>query len=123
MNRELSYDFFEPGDFTALICVDNPKLQGQVFEGLTILNYKVHMGLFVEDIALKLRSNTYNVMIVYEKFGGHPLSSNPILEECFRIPSQERRKQFMPLLNRGLVRHKESYRSFNECLKMIGALR
>ena len=154
MSRESTYDFFEHGDLTALICVDDPKLQEMVFEELSALNYKLQIGLFTEDIALKLRSHTYKIVIIYENFAKQTLQSNPILAECAHIPSLERRKQFilligptlttndslqafkysvdmvcndsdiqnlMPILNRSLIRHKESYRSFNECMKMIGA--
>jgi len=156
MNQESTYDFFELGDLTALICVDDPKLQELVFEELSALNYKLQIGLFTEDISLKLRAHTYNIVIIYENFAKQTLQSNPILEECAHIPSMERRKQFillvgpslttndnlqafkfsvdmvcnsadiqnmMPILNRGLIRHEESYRSFNECMKMIGAVR
>jgi len=154
MKPDSPYDFFEPGDRTALICVDDSNLRELLFEELATLNYKLHTGLFVEDIVLKLSSQTYNIVLIYEKFGGHPLQTNPILEKCAHLPSHDRRKQFilligpslntndpvqsfqfsvdmvcndadlpnlLPLLNRGLLRHEEKYRAFNQCMKMIGA--
>ena len=154
MSAENTYDLFEPGDLTALICIDNPKIQELAVEELSMLNYKLHIGLFPEDIALKLNTHTYNVVLVYENFAGSSIKTNPILTCCIQTPSTERRKQFIlligpgmltndnmqafkfsvdmvcnesdlnnliTLLNRGLLKHDEAYKSFNECMKMIGA--
>ena len=154
MKTDSTYDSFEPGDRTALICVDDSDLRQLLFEELALLNYKLHTGLFAEDIALKLSSQTYNIILINENFAGHTLQSNPILEECAHLTSHDRRKQFilligpslntndnvqafkfsvdmvcndsdlpnlLPLLNRGLLRHEEKYRAFNDCMKMIGA--
>jgi hypothetical protein len=153
MKPDTSYEIFEPGDLTALVCIDDPKLQEMVVEELSMLNYKLHIGLFPEDISLKLKTHTYSVVLVYENFGGSNVKTNPILAECVQIPSRERRKQFICLLgpgmitndhmqafkfsvdmvcnesdiqnlimvlNRGLSKHEEFYRAFNECMKMIG---
>ena len=154
MSTDSSYDSFEPGDLTALVCIDAPKTQEVVVEELSMLNYKLHIGLFSEDISLKLKTHTYNVVVIYENFGGSSVKSNPVVAECVLIPSMERRKQFIlmigpgmitndnmqafkfsvdmvcndgdsnnliPLLNRGLLKHEEMYRSFNECMRMLGA--
>ena len=43
-------DLFEPGDKTALVCVDVPEVQRIAVENLSELEYKIHTGLFVEDI-------------------------------------------------------------------------
>jgi hypothetical protein len=154
MNTSTALDLFEPGDLTALICVDDPKLQELIVEELSVLNYKLQIGLFLEDIALKLKTHAYNVVLIHENFGACNIKSNPILNECNQIPSMERRKQFIlligpnmitsdnmqafkysvdmvcnesdmenliPILNRGLSKHDETYMSFNDCMKMIGA--
>ena len=45
------------------------------------MTYKVHLGLFEEDVLLKLKTYSYNVVIVYENFKGSTVQSNPILRD------------------------------------------
>lgn len=118
MSSETSYDFFEPGDLTALICIDEPKLQEIVVEELSVLNYKLHIGLFAEDIALKLRTHTYNVVLIYENFGGNTLKSNPVLDECNHIPSTERRRQFILLIGPSLITN-DNIQAFKFSVDMV----
>ena len=118
MNSEASYDFFEPGDLTALICIDEPKLQELVVEELSVLNYKLHIGLFAEDIALKLRTHTYNVVLVYENFAGNTLKTNPILNECVQIPGGERRKQFILLIGPSMITN-DNMQAFKFSVDMV----
>ena len=118
MNNEASYDFFEPGDLTALICIDDPRLQEVVVEELSVLNYKLHIGLFAEDIALKLRTHTYNVVLVYENFGGNTLKSNPVLGECIHIPSMERRRQFILLIGPSMITN-DNMQAFKFSVDMV----
>mgnify|MGYP003693611129 CR=1 FL=1 len=68
MSAESENSFFDLGDNTALVCVDHQQYQGVVVPQLTELGYKVHLGLFEEDVLLKLRTYSYNVIVVYEKF-------------------------------------------------------
>ncbi|MEI8340103.1 MAG: hypothetical protein WCH43_01035 [Verrucomicrobiota bacterium] len=117
-SSDLSYDFFEPGDLTALICIDDPKLQELVVEELSVLNYKLHIGLFAEDISLKLRTHTYNVVLIYENFGGNTLKSNPILSECIQIPSMERRKQFLLLVGPSMITN-DNMQAFKFSVDMV----
>ena len=91
-------DLFEPGDTTALVCVDVPEVQRLVVENLTELGCKIHTGLFVEDILLKLQTHAYDVVVITEHFGGTDLESNPILQETVEIPSSQRRKQLVVLI-------------------------
>jgi hypothetical protein len=55
MQIQNRFDIFEPGDLTALVCLDVPEVQRIVVDQLVQLGYKLHTGLFVEDILLKLR--------------------------------------------------------------------
>ena len=41
------------------------------------MTYKVHLGLFEEDVLLKLKTYSYNVVIIYENFKGSTLQTNP----------------------------------------------
>ena len=63
-------DLFEPGDKTALVCVDVPEMQRLTVENLTELQYKLHTGLFVEDILLKLQTHVYDVVVFSEPESG-----------------------------------------------------
>jgi hypothetical protein len=91
-------DLFEPGDKTALVCVDVPEVQRLVVENLGELNYKIHTGLFVEDILLKLTTHTYDVVVITEHFSATDLQTNPVLQAAVEIPPSQRRKQTVVLV-------------------------
>ena len=94
-------DLFEPGDTTALVCVDIPETQRLVVENLTELGCKIHTGLFVEDIMLKLQTHAYDVVILAENFGGNTIETNPVLQATIEIPPHQRRKQLLVLVGSG----------------------
>ncbi|HXQ02822.1 MAG TPA: hypothetical protein VN801_07610, partial [Candidatus Udaeobacter sp.] len=71
--------FFDLGDNTALVCVDHQQYQKVVVPQLIDMTYKVHLGLFEEDVLLKLKTYNYDVVVVYENFKGSTLQTNPIL--------------------------------------------
>lgn len=96
-------DLFEPGDSTALVCSDVPEVQRLVVDQLTALNYKIHTGLFVEDILLKLRAHAYDVVVISENFGATDVHSNPILAEAVRTPIAQRRQQVLVLLGSSVM--------------------
>jgi CheY-like chemotaxis protein len=154
MDIQTRHDIFEPEDKTALVCVDEAEVQRAVVEQLGDLGYRIHTGLFAEDISLKLRAHTYNVVAIYETFAGSVAEGNPVLLETTRTLPVQRRNQFVvligpnmitndeiqafqfsvdlvfsvsdlanfkPVLRRGVARHTEFYRRFNECLRMAGA--
>lgn len=91
--------FFDLGDNTALVCVDNPQYQKLVVPQMIDLGYKVHLGLFEEDVLLKLKTYNYNVVIVHENFKGSKPETNPILREMVRRPGSQRREHFVVLLS------------------------
>ena len=86
-------DIFEPGDLTALVCIDVPEAQELMVNQLGALGYKIHTGLFTEDILLKMRTHTYDVVLISEHFNATDAETNPILAEARRISSLQRRKQ------------------------------
>jgi len=45
------------------------EVQRAVVDQLVSLNYRIHTGLFVEDITLKIKTHPYNVIAIYETFG------------------------------------------------------
>jgi hypothetical protein len=91
--------FFDLGDNTALVCVDHQQYQKVVVPQLIDMTYKVHLGLFEEDVILKLKTYNYDVVIVSESFKGSTLQANPVLVELTRRPDAQRRQHFVVLLS------------------------
>ncbi|MEO5717206.1 MAG: hypothetical protein ABIR29_01385 [Chthoniobacterales bacterium] len=98
MNLEHDSNFFDLGDKTALVCIDHPHYQKLIVPQLTDLGYKVHLGLFEEDVLLKLSTYSYNVVVIYENFKGSSVGENPILKEMVRCSNTLRREHFLVLL-------------------------
>ncbi len=98
MTPEQENNFFDVGDKTALVCIDQPNYQKLIVPQLVELGYKVHLGLFEEDVLLKLATYSYNVVIIYENFKGASAGENPILGEMVRRSSALRREHFLVLL-------------------------
>ncbi len=92
------FDFFEPGDKTAMVCLDVPEMQRLVISQLDELGYKVHTGLFLDDSILKLRAHAYDVVVVSEHFHKANLEDHPIIAEAINVSSSQRRKQTYVLI-------------------------
>jgi hypothetical protein len=95
--------FFDLGDNTALVCVDHQQYQKVVVPQLIDMTFKVHLGLFEEDVLLKLKTYNYDVVVVYENFKGSTLQTNPILAELSRRPDGQRRRHFVVLLSQRMA--------------------
>ena len=103
MEANVRYDIFEQGDQTALVCIDDKEVQEITVSHLGSLNYKIHTGLFPEDVSLKLRSHTYDVVLVYENFNECDLETNQVLKEVIGVPAEQRRQQFVVLVGSNMV--------------------
>ena len=99
MATEQETSFFDTGDNTALVCVDHQQYQKLVVPQLIDMTYKVHLGLFEEDVLLKLKTYSYNVVIIYENFKGSSPQNNPILAEMVKEAGPQRREHFVVLLS------------------------
>src|ERR1700719_2410927 len=99
MEQEHELTFFNLGDNTALVCVDHQQYQKIVVPQLIDMTYKVHLGLFEEDVLLKLKTYNYDVVVIYENFKGSKVETNPILREMVRLPDIRRREHFVALLS------------------------
>jgi hypothetical protein len=99
MEQETESTFSDFGDNTALVCVDHQQYQKIVVPQLIDMTYKVHLGLFEEDVVLKLKTYNYDVVIVYENFKGSKVENNPILRELVLLPDARRREHFVILLS------------------------
>jgi len=102
MNTEQENSFFDLGDKTALVCIDHPQYQKMIVSQMTDLSYKVHLGLFEEDVLLKLATYNYNVVVIYENFKRSSLIDNPILCEMVKRDDSLRREHFVILLSQRL---------------------
>jgi hypothetical protein len=99
MSMELEHEsHLDAGDNTALVCVDHQQFQKMVAPQLIDMNFKVHLGLHEEDVLLKLRTYSYDVVVIYENFKGSTPATNPILKEMTRMPGTQRRENFVVLL-------------------------
>jgi hypothetical protein len=99
MEHEQEAQFADLGDNTALVCIDQQQYQKIIVPQLIDLSYKVHLGLFEEDVLLKLKSYAYDVVVIYENFKGCKLETNPILAELDKCSSGRRREHFVVLLS------------------------
>ncbi len=99
MEQEHDSSFVDLGDNTALVCVDHQQYQKILVPQLIDMTYKVHLGLFEEDVILKLKTYNYDIVIIYENFKGAKLENNPILKELVRRPGDRRREHFVVLLS------------------------
>ncbi len=99
MEQEPESPFLDPGDNTALVCVDHHQYQEIVAPQLIDLGYKVHLGLSEEDVVLKLQTNSYDLVVIYENFKESTLQTNPVLREIAKEPGARRREHFVVLLS------------------------
>ena len=99
MSSETDHSFFDLNDKTALVCIDHQQYQKLVVPQLIDMTYKVHLGLFEEDVLLKLRTYSYNVVVVHENFKGSNVQNNPILLDLTKRSGAQRRQHFVILLS------------------------
>src|SRR5437868_10413845 len=97
--QESESSFLDIGDNTALVCVDHQQYQKIIVPQLIDMTYKVHLGLFEEDVIVKLKTYNYNVVIIYENFKGSKLETNPLLREMILLSDARRRDHFVILLS------------------------
>jgi len=107
MDIQTRHDVFEPDDLTSLVCVDEAEVQRAIVDQLGQLGYRLHTGLFAEDISLKLRAHGYDVVVIYETFAGSVAEGNPVLNEAIRIPSSQRRDQVVVLVGPNMITNSE----------------
>ena len=99
MDQEADPNFIDLGDNTALVCVDHQQYQKIIVPQLIDMTYKVHLGLFEEDVVLKLKTYDYDVVVIYENFKNSKLETNPLLREMTKRPDARRREHFVVLLS------------------------
>ena len=70
-------------------------MQKMISPQLLEMNYKVHLGLFAEDVLLKLATYNYDVVLIDENFKGAVPGENPILLEMVKRNGALRREHFV----------------------------
>jgi CheY-like chemotaxis protein len=101
-DTEHRFEIFEPGDKTALVCMDVPEMERLVVDQLRDLGYKVHTGFSVDDLTFKLQAHSYDVVVVAENFAASTLHSNPVLSEAINAPAAQRQRQLIVLIGASL---------------------
>jgi CheY-like chemotaxis protein len=99
---EHRFEVFEPGDKTALVCMDVPEMERLIVEQLRELGYKVHTGFSVDDLTFKLHTHHYDVVVIAENFAAGTLHSNPLLAEAVSAPAAQRQRQLILLIGASL---------------------
>lgn len=117
---QLDHDapMFDLGDQTALVCIDHQQFQKMVVPQLIDLQFKVHLGLFEEDVLLKLRTYAYDVVVIYENFKNSTLKTNPILVDMTKRSGTQRRQHFVILLSHRLATN-DAMAAFAESVDQI----
>lgn len=114
-------DVFEPGDKTALVCMDVPEMERLVIEQLGSLGYKVHTGISVEDLIFKMRAHPYDVLVVAENFAASTLDRNPLLHEAIHSPAPQRHHQMIVLIGASL-RTSDEMQAFRHSVDLVVGL-
>jgi CheY-like chemotaxis protein len=102
------FDVFQPGDKTALVCMDVPEMERLVVQQLGDLGYKIHTGLSVEDIIFKMRAHPYDVIVIAENFAASDVGTNPLIAETIATPASQRHQQLVALVGASLTTASEA---------------
>ncbi len=115
------FDIFEPGDKTALVCMDVPEMERLVCEQLSGIQYKIHTGISVEDLLFKMRAHTYDVIVIAENFGASTIADNPLLLETINTPASQRHQQIVVLIGASL-RTSDEMQAFQHSVDIVVGL-
>jgi DNA-binding response OmpR family regulator len=111
-------EILEPGDLTAMICLDTPEMQRIAIEQLGEMGYKVHTGFSLDDILLKLRAQTYHLLLVSEPFcDSTSTENNTVLKQAISAPSAQRHKQFIVLV--GAFTTNDELQAFEQSVDLV----
>lgn len=97
------FDIFDPGDKTALVCMDVPEMERLVVQQLGELGYKIHTGFSIEDLIFKMRAHPYDLLVIAENFGATDAATNPLLAETIASPAIQRHKQLVVFVGASLT--------------------
>lgn len=121
MHFESRFDLIDEGDRTALVCVDESETQRSIVEQLDAQGYKIHTGIFAEDVALKISAQHYDVLVISDSFGDSDLESNPVISEIRRMPARDRRATFVVVLGPDFLTN-NGMEAFRHSVDMVCAI-
>lgn len=100
-------DTIEHGDLSALICSDEAETQAAVIEQLTQLGFGIHTALYAEEVTVKLKARSYDIVVISERFAGADVQTNCALSEIAGMSLPHRRETFVILVGPGMVSRSE----------------
>lgn len=112
------FDVFEPGDKTALVCMDVPEMERLVVEQLAAIGYKTHTGISVEDLLFKMRAHPYDVILIAENIAASTLGHNPLLNETLITPASQRHHQLVVLVGASM-RTSDEMQAFQHSVDLV----
>ena len=86
------------GDFTALLCIDSQELLETASGQLTSLGFEVHTVSTPEQAFAHLSSQTYDIIVISDDFGGGDTETHPVLAQLADIPLESRRSMYVVLV-------------------------
>jgi hypothetical protein len=92
----------ESEEKSALVCVDDPELLGEVVGQLSEIGFRACTGISVDDLLYKMQVDTYQVVIIQENLGDSTIMTNPLLAETLRLPTAQRHAQVVILIGPSL---------------------
>lgn len=112
------FDVFEPGDKTALVCMDVPEMERLILEQLNSIGYKIHTGISIEDLLFKMQAHPYDVIVLAENFGGTSVDDNHLLEETVNTPASQRHQQLVVLIG-ATMRTSDEAQAFQHSVDVV----
>jgi len=104
---EQRFDVFEPGDATALMVFDRADYAEVVAKQLTAIDYKVHGSDSLEELIVQIKTHSYNLIVVQADYGGWQMHEHEALQEIYRLPSDQRRNEYVVLMGHNLPTNDE----------------
>lgn len=115
------FDVFEPGDKTALVCMDVPEMERLVVEQLGSIGYKSHTGISVQDLLFKMQAHPYDVIVIAENFAASSITNNALLIETVNTPAAQRHQQLVVLIGASL-RTSDEMQAFKHSVDLVVGL-
>src|SRR3989338_5848419 len=107
---EVSLDFTEEGQRTALICDDKNK--DAIKSILNELDYKVSIASSSEDAIDRIKFTLYDIILLNEEFDNATPENNAVLKHIQPMPMTTRRKIFFALLGK-------NFRTFDNMMSFV----
>ena len=113
-------ELFEADDSTALLCIENESIRSVVTDQLKSLGFKMQSGLFREDVALRLQTHAYDLLVVSDGFEQGEGESNRIVMDCCESSPEHRRSLFLALIGPDFV-SEDGMQAFRHSVDLVVA--